>query len=331
MKAVLKATFASLILVYFLWSGVIGNPYGLDILAVALVFGLYAAGVDLAWGYGGILLLGSALFYGIGAYGMAFALQREWEPLLTYPSVIGVSVLLALVIAYIGFRARASQVHFGLIGLAISLGFERLAVTAYDITGGSNGLTGIGRPVLGGVVDLSDSRAYYFVVLAVVTAVIGALYYARSSAWGDAVRAVKTDELKAEALGYNVLAVKLQVVAVSAAVISLAGTLFPPVSGTAYPALFGIALNMQALVWVAIGGAGTLLGPFVLAAVLKILESYLSGVFIDYYLLVLGLTFVFVVVVLPQGFGGMVSEIVRRVSRFAQRGRKPADKPEVER
>lgn len=329
MKVILKVAFAGLVLAYFLWSGVIGNPYGLDILAVALLFGLYAAAVDLAWGYGGILLLGSALFYGIGAYGMAFALQRGWEPLLTYPAVVSLSVLLAVVIAYIGFRARASQVHFGLIGLAISLGFERLAVTAYDITGGSNGLTGIGRPVLGGVVDLSDSRAYYFVVLAVVTVVIGALYYARSSAWGNAVLAVKTDELKAEALGYNVLAVKLQVVAATAAMISLAGTLFPPVSGTAYPALFGIALNMQALVWVAIGGAGTLLGPFVLAAVLKILESYLSGVFIDYYLLILGLTFVFVVVVMPQGFGGLVSEIVRRGTRFAQRGQKPAEKTEV--
>lgn len=331
MKVALKVVFVGLILAYFLWSGIIGNPYGLDILAVALVFGLYAAGVDLAWGYGGILLLGSALFYGIGAYAMAFSLQRGWEPLLTYPAVVGLSVLLALVIAYIGFRARASQVHFGLIGLAISLGFERLAVTAYDITGGSNGLTGIGRPVLGGVVDLSDSRAYYFVVLAVVTAVIGALYYARSSAWGDAVRAVKTDELKAEALGYNVLAVKLQVVAMTAAVVSFAGTLFPPVSGTAYPALFGISLNMQALVWVAIGGAGTLLGPFMLAAVLKLLESYLSGVLIDYYLLILGLTFVFVVVVMPRGFGGMVSEIVRRGSRLAQRSQKSAEKTEAER
>lgn len=331
MKTALKVAFAALILAYFLWSGVIGNPYGLDILAVALVFGLYAAAVDLAWGYGGILLLGSALFYGIGAYGMAFALQRGWEPLLTYPAVVSLAVLLAVVIAYIGFRAHASQVHFGLIGLAISLGFERLAVTAYDITGGSNGLTGIGRPIIGGVVDLSNSRAYYFVVLTVVTTVIGALYYARSSAWGNAVRAVKTDELKAEALGYNVLAVKLQVVAVTAAVISLAGTLFPPVSGTAYPALFGIALNMQALVWVAIGGAGTLLGPFVLAAVLKILESYLSGVLIDYYLLILGLTFVFVVVVMPQGFGGMVSGIVRRGLRLVQRGQKPAKKTEVER
>jgi ABC-type branched-subunit amino acid transport system permease subunit len=301
---------------YLLWAGLTNEPYEVDVLATALVFGLFAAGVDLSWGYAGILLLGSALYFGLGAYAMAFALREGWEPLFAYPLGIGAAVAVGFAIALVGFRVRASQVHFGLMGLAISLLFQRLAVSAYDLTGGSNGLPVSSRPTLLGVLDLTDSRTYFFFVLAVVVAVIGGLYLVLRSGWGDAVRAVAADETKAEALGYHVLAVKLQVSIGAAAVIGLAGTLFTPVSGTAYPDLFGIGLSMQALVWVAIGGAGSLLGPAVLAVALKELESYLSSVLMDYYLLILGAAFVIVVLVVPNGLAGLLARF-RPVPRRA--------------
>lgn len=309
----LGAVFA--VLGYLLWAGVSTDPYDLDVLAVALVFGLYAAGVDLSWGYGGILLLGSALYFGLGAYAMAFALQRGWEPVLAYALGSGAAVVVGLAIALVGFRVRASQVHFGLMGLAISLLFQRLAVSAYDLTGGSNGLTVATRPDLGGIVDLSSSTSYYFFVVVVVAVVVGGLYAALGSAWGDAVRAVRVDETKAEALGYHVLAVKLQVSALAAGVIALAGTLFAPVSGTAYPDLFGIVLSMQALVWVALGGPGSLLGPVLVAVLLKELESYLSSFLIDYYLLILGAIFMVVVLTIPNGLAGIATRLRPLVPR----------------
>jgi ABC-type branched-subunit amino acid transport system permease subunit len=300
---------------YLVWAGLTNDPYEVDVLATALVFGLFAAGVDLSWGYAGILLLGSALYFGLGAYVMAFALREGWEPLLAYPLGMGAAVVVGFAIALVGFRVRASQVHFGLMGLAISLLFQRVAVSAYDLTGGSNGLPVATRPNLLGAIDLSESRTYFFFVAAVVVGVIAALYVALRSAWGDAVRAVSADETKAEALGYDVLAVKLQVSVAAAAVIGLAGTLFTPVSGTAYPDLFGIGLSMQALVWVAIGGAGSLLGPALLAVVLKELESYLSSVLIDYYLLILGAVFVVVVLAVPNGLAGLGARLRIRVPR----------------
>jgi ABC-type branched-subunit amino acid transport system permease subunit len=94
--------------------------------------------------------------------------------------------------------------------------------------------------------------------------------------------------------------------------------MFTSVTGTPYPALFGVALNMQVLVWVALGGAGTLLGPFVVAAGLKVTESYLSDVALDYYLLVLGTVFVVVVITLPAGLGGLVRTVLRRVGARAE-------------
>jgi ABC-type branched-subunit amino acid transport system permease subunit len=300
-------------LAYLAWRGVTSDVYELDILMLAVVFGLYAAAVDFAWGYGGILLLGSALFFGLGAYGAGFALDRGWEPLLIYPLAMVCASSVAVLIGFVAFRRGASQVHFGLIGLALALAFERIAVTAQDLTGGSNGLIGLPRPVLGGMVDLSSSTDMYTAVVAVAALAVLTLYVLQGSAWGDAVRAVRMDERKAAALGYDVVAIKLQVLALVAALVALAGAMFTSVTGTAYPALFGVALNMQVLVWVALGGAGTLLGPFVVAAGLKVTESYLSDVALDYYLLVLGVVFVVVVIALPAGLGGLARTLLRPV------------------
>jgi ABC-type branched-subunit amino acid transport system permease subunit len=308
------------LLVYLVSTGATAAPYGLDIMATALVFGLYTAGVDMSWGHGGVLMLGSALFFGIGAYGMAFALTEDVEPLLAFPVIILVAVLLGLLIAYVGFRSRAAQIQFGLIGLAVALGFQRLAVSLYDLTGGSNGLNGVVRPVIAGFLDLSDPRHYYFFVLVVTLTIVGLLWAIQRSAWGDAVRAIRDDPDRASSLGYRVDRIRFQVVAISAAVIATAGTLFPALSGTAYPDLFGITLNMQALVWVAIGGAGTLFGPFLLACSLKVTESYLAGVTADYYLLVVGVAFILAVIVAPQGIGGLVRDGFRSLTRRSNQG-----------
>lgn len=314
-RRVINLAMALGVLVYFVVSGTTAQAYGVDVLAVALIFGLYAAGVDMSFGHGGILLLGSALFFGIGAYGMAFAMRSGLEPLLAYPLIMAVAVVVGLVIAQVGFRARAQQVQFGLIGLAISLMFERLAISAYDLTGGSNGLTGIRRPILGGVLPLTTAHSYYAFVVCVCLVALAALWLLARSAWGQAVRAVRDDPGRASSLGYDVMRIRFQVVALTSAVIALSGALFPAVSGTAYPELFGIVLNMQALVWVAIGGAATLFGPFLLAAGLRILESYLAGVWTNYYVLAIGVAFVVTVTAVPQGIGGAVSAGLNRLTR----------------
>jgi ABC-type branched-subunit amino acid transport system permease subunit len=318
-----SATFV--VLAYMVSTGLTAQPYGLDIFATAMVFALYTTGVDLSWGSGGVLMLGSALFFGIGAYGMALALTHGVDPVLAYPAVILAAVLLGLLIAFVGFRSRAAQIQFGLIGLAVALAFQRLSVSLYDLTGGSDGLNGVTRPVLAGVIDLTDPRSYYFFVLAVVAAIVTLLRLLKRSAWGDAVRAIRDDPERASSLGYRVDVMRYQVVAVSAAVIATAGTLFPSLSGTAYPELFGITLNMQALVWVAIGGAGTLFGPLILAFVLKVVESDLAGVSADYYLLVIGVAFIVAVIAAPQGIGGLVRDGLHGLLGLRRRKNRHAD------
>jgi urea transport system permease protein len=325
MRRSLRPVVLAIGLAYLVWRGLTSDVYELDILMVAIVFGLYAAAVDFAWGYAGILLLGSALFFGLGAYGAGFALDRGWEPLLIFPLAMLSASVVAAVIGFVAFRRGASQVHFGLIGLALALAFERIAVSAQDLTGGSNGMIGLPRPLLGGAVDLTTSTDLYWVLVTVAALAILFLYALQASAWGDAVRAVRMDERKAAALGYDVLAIKLQVLALVAALVALSGAMFACVTGTAYPALFGVALNMQVLVWVALGGAGTLLGPFVVAAGLKVTESYLSDVALDYYLLVLGIVFVVVVIALPAGLGGLARTLLRRAGARPERGELPAE------
>jgi ABC-type branched-subunit amino acid transport system permease subunit len=304
--------------------GRFSDPFGLFIVSSALVLALLALSVDLQWGYAGILNLGPAAYLGLGAYTYALvqrkvtAVSPTW---LAFGLAILLGVVLAVVVAFPAFKARTLPVYYALITLAVALILQRWTAVSYDLTGGSNGITGIRLPdfSLPGLPLKMTTTDQFFPLAAGVAIVVylGLLWLTRSR-FGRVMAAIRDDEEKAATLGYDVSAVKLVVAAIAGGIGALAGALYAPLAGTAHPSLFGIAFSIQAFVWVAVGGQGTLIGPLLAAIALKLLENQLRGISADGYLIALAALFMLAVIFLPKGIAGLFSGIAREArSRLA--------------
>jgi len=302
---------AALLLIGLLIYGRLADPFGLFIVASALVLSLLALSVDLQWGYAGILNLGPAAYLGLGAYTYAITQRKITAGSPTYLAfalAILFGIVLAVIVAFPAFKARTLPVYYALITLAVALILQRWTAVSYDLTGGSNGLVGIPLPdfSLPGL-DLKMTTAEQFFPLAsgvVVAAYLACLWLTRSR-FGRLLAAIRDDEEKVATLGYDVATTKLIVAAIAGALGALAGALYAPLAGTAHPSLFGIAFSVQAYVWVAVGGQGTLIGPILAAIALKLLENRLRGVSADGYLMLLAAVFMLVVIFLPKGIAGL--------------------------
>ena len=286
------------------------DGYYLDVIATALLLGLFAAAVDLSLGYTGILNLGSALYFGVGAYCAALA-QRDGfafgSGLLFAVLVTGV---LSAVIGIIGLKLQRSAIQFALLGLVVSLSFEQLAINSYTFAGGSNGITSIRFPSLLGIA--TPRYEYFYLVVVVVAALIGLLIFLSRSHAGRLLILTRDEPEKAVSLGYDVDGIKIVVTMITAVVSAVAGALYVPLIGIAYPEMFSVVPNMLVLVWVAIGGLASLVGPFLLAALLKIVEFELGSRFVDWYLLILGALFVLVVTMNSQGVWRVLGRLSMR-------------------
>jgi ABC-type branched-subunit amino acid transport system permease subunit len=321
---------AALLLIGLLIYGRLADPFGLFIVSSAMVLSLLALSVDLQWGYAGILNLGPAAWLGLGAYTYA-VVQREVTAgsptYIAFALAILLGVILAVVVAFPAFKAHTLPVYYALITLVVSLILQRWTSVSYDLTGGSNGLIAIPLPdfSLPGL-DLALTSTDQFYPLAagvVIVAYLGCLWLTRSR-FGRVLVAIRDDEEKVATLGYDVSSAKLIVAAIGGALGALSGALYAPLVGTAHPSFFGIALSIQAYVWVAVGGQGTLLGPIVAAIGLKLLENQLRGVSADGYVMLLAAVFVLVVLFLPKGIAGLFTSDTKTIrDRFRRAGRAP--------
>ena len=241
---------AVLLLLGLLLYSRLADPFGLFIVASALVLALLALSVDLQWGYAGILNLGPAAYLGLGAY--TYAITRREITIgsptyLAFALAIVLGIVLAVVVAFPAFKARTLPVYYALITLAVALILQRWTAVSYDLTGGSNGLVAIPLPdfSLPGL-DLKMTAAEQFFPLAsgvVVVAYLACRWLTRSR-FGRVLAAIRDDEEKVATLGYDVAATKLIVAAIAGALGALAGALYAPLAGTAHPSLFGIAFSV---------------------------------------------------------------------------------------
>lgn len=307
-----EARWAVVLAVGLLIYGRSADPFGLFIMSSALVLSLLALSVDLQWGYTGILNLGPAAFLGLGAYTYALVQRKVTAGSPTYLAfalAIALGIVFAVAVAFPAFRVRTLPVYYALITLAVTLILQRWTAVSYDLTGGSNGLVGIPLPdfSLPGLELQLTSPEQLFPLAAgvVILAYLGCLWLTRSR-FGRLLVAIRDDEEKVATLGYSVAGAKLAVAAIAGALGALAGALYAPLIGTAHPSLFGIALSVQAYVWVAVGGQGTLIGPLLATLGLKLLENRLRGVSADGYVMILAAGFILVVLFLPKGIAGLV-------------------------
>jgi urea transport system permease protein len=275
-----------------------------------MIFGMFALSYNLIWGNAGLLSFGHSAFFAIGAYGVAVLsghVTGAFSGYLAIAAGIMVPMLVGALIGYFVFYGKINGVYFGVITLAVAIVLQQVFVSASSLTGGDNGLFGYDLPNFGipGVLDLSLSNEYvaYFTVLLASVVVIALCSWLTKSKFGRAVKAISLNEERMESLGYNTALYKMIMFAVSCGIAGLSGGLFTTV-GFVSPGLFGLAFSTQVIVWVAVGGKGTLWGPFIGAFVISILETVLSGFFVDIWFLILGVALVAIVLFWPNGIAG---------------------------
>ncbi|MCF8466878.1 MAG: branched-chain amino acid ABC transporter permease [Sneathiella sp.] len=302
-------------------------------LSAYLVYGLLAISLSLVWGYGGILCFGQAMFFGIGGYIMAVFTKGMIYPDLT-SSYLGLlaamagSAMFALALGFFLFAGRGiSGAYLAIITLAIALVLERLMNNWYAL-GGYNGLLNVPPLKLvafGLSYELWDKLPTFYIILGIVAAVFFAVTLLVNTSYGLLLTAIRTHPDRLSSLGYSVLNLRLSVFSLSAAIAGLAGALFVTLDGFASPTLIGFTLSTEALIWVAIGGKEMLLAAFLGAIFTRTAESWLSEIFGDYWILILGIAFMVSVVLLPKGL--LATPFERLTRRKRVRPSSPAIAP----
>ena len=309
--------------------------YVVSLVGKYLSFAILALAVDLVWGFAGILSLGHAAFFALGGYAMGMYLMRQiagrgvygnalpdfmvflnWQELPWYwygfgsfPFAVLMAMLapglLALVFGWLAFRSRVTGVYLSIITQALTYALL-LAFFRNDMGfGGNNGLTDF-KEILGAPLAAPGTRAALLVATA--TALCALYLLARwltRSRFGKVLVAVRDAESRTRFLGYRPESYKLLVWTLSAVMAGVGGALYVPQVGIINPGEFAPANSIEAVVWVAVGGRGTLVGAILGAFSVNALKTWLTSFAPDFWLFVLGGLFVAVTIFLPKGIVGL--------------------------
>jgi branched-chain amino acid transport system permease protein len=269
-----------------------------------MIFALAATSLNLVLGYGGMVSFGHAAFFGAGAYTVAIlahhGVSNAW---IAWPLALLVSAALALAIGVISLRTRG--VYFIMITLAFAQMVYYLFVSLKDY-GSDDGLSLAERSAIGLGVRLQNDTAFYYVVLVFLGLALYALSRLGASRFGQAIRAIKENETRAEAIGFPVFRLKLACFVMAGAVAGLAGALIANQNTFVSPSLIHWTQSGLLMVMVIVGGTGYLYGGALGAAVLLVLEETLSG-HTEHWQLVLGAILLAIVLFAPKGLAGMFS------------------------
>jgi branched-chain amino acid transport system permease protein len=282
-----------------------------------LIFGLFALGFNLLYGYTGLLSFGHAAYYGLGAYGTGIALAKLKVTSLWLG--IGIGLGTALVGgALVGFFClRRRGIYFAMLTLAFAQMLYFIAFHAADLTGGDDGLRGIPLPAVtlpGVSLSLRDPLVFYYFAYVLVVLAVAALKRILDSPFGAVLQAIRENSDRAVACGYDINRVKLLSFVFSASFAGLAGAL-DALRLTVVPvdSLYW-STSGQVVIMTLLGGAGTFFGPFVGAATYLVLADRLS-VFIEFWPLVIGVIFMAFVLFLPKGIWGTLLDRLTPAAR----------------
>ncbi len=322
--------------------------YILQLIGKYLCYASLALAVDLVWGFCGILSLGHAAFFALGGYCMGMYLMRQigtrgvyGNPLLpdfmvflnykelpwfwhgfrhfsfAGPMIIIVPSLLALALGWFAFRSRVTGVYLSIITQAMTYALQ-LAFFRNDMgLGGNNGLTDY-KDILGFSVQADSTRGALCFASALALAIFLVISAAIvSSRFGKALTAVRDAESRMRFLGYRVEGYKLFVFVLSAAMAGIAGALYVPQVGIINPSEFAPGNSIEAVLWVAVGGRGTLVGPVVGAFIVNWAKTYLTGALPEVWLFALGALFILVTLFLPKGVVGLWEQLKPRKAQPA--------------
>jgi branched-chain amino acid transport system permease protein len=256
-------------------AGLAYQPFYLDLFRRIMIFAIAAVSLDIILGYGGMVSLGHAAYLGIGAYAVAVpALHGIHSAWLQWPLAMALSGLAALLIGAVSLRT--SGVYFIMITLAFAQMLYYIGISI-EPWGGDDGMRLAGRSQLGGPLDLGDPHVFYYVVLALLAALLLVGERVVEARFGTVIRAVKSNEARLQAIGVASFRYKLAAFVLAGAVCGLAGALLANQTEYLTPSFMHWTRSGDIIVMVILGGMGTLVGPVLGAAALLLLEHVLSA------------------------------------------------------
>ncbi|HEY7208573.1 MAG TPA: branched-chain amino acid ABC transporter permease [Gaiellaceae bacterium] len=303
------------VLVLLLVAPVLLDTYRTFLLTEILIFGLFAASLDILLGYGGLASLGHAGYFGVGGYAAGLLAQHVTSNAFAQ---LGVALAAAAGVALVTglFAVRSRGVYFLMLTLAFGQLLWVLALNWTSLTGGSNGLYGLPVPTLaGGSTWLALGDHVYWYTLGVFLVGYVALKVVVASPFGRGLAGLRGNEERMSSLGYNVPLYKLAVFTFAGAIAGYAGALACQQAKYFSPDAMSFEVSAVAVVVIVIGGQRTLVGAVLGAAFYYIVRDQLSDVLSSHWQLALGIVFVLVVYLLPGGIVGGGRRLVRRFAR----------------
>ena len=310
-----------------------------------LTFAILAMSLNLLWGYTGLLCLCQSLFFALGGYAMGMYLMLmigergayknplpdfmvflgyqelpiHWQPFYSFwfaaGAVLWVPGLVALIFGFLAFRSRIKGVYFSILTQALTYAVCLLFFRNDFTFGGNNGFTDF-KDILGqSLNDPSTTRWLYIAsaLLLLMTYLITSGLLA--SKLGKVQQAIRDSENRVLFSGYSTTSFKLVIFALSAMTAGAAGALYVPQVGGINPSAMDDAKSLEVVVWVAVGGRGTKWGPVIGAILVNLFKSYTTQAFPDYWLIIMGSMFVFVVLFMPDGIVGVYKQVKSKIAQ----------------
>jgi len=297
-----------------------------------LALAIAALGIDLIWGYTGLLSLGHGVFFAIGGYAFAMHLKLQipptasiqlpefmglygvtelpwfWQPFYSFPfsaaAIVLIPAILGALLGYLVFRNRIRGVYFSILTQAATIVFFNFFNGQQKLINGTNGLTDF-KTLFGATVNDRDTQYIFYILTILFLAATYALCrWLTSGRFGRLLVAIRDDEVRLRFSGYNPTGYKVLVFAISAGLAGIAGALFTVQTGIISPKAMDIAFSIEMVIWVAVGGRATLSGAVLGTLLVNFGKSFLSEQFPEVWLFFQGALFLIVVTVLPDGLVG---------------------------
>jgi branched-chain amino acid transport system permease protein len=284
------------------------DTFAVNVLTRSMIYAVLAVTVDLLWGFAGILTFGQAAFFGVGAYAAAMILGAYGATpagiALALATAVVAPALLGFVVGWLSFYHRSTPLYASVISLVVPIVVTQLIYSGGEWTGSSSGLVGFE------VLPFEIEGFFRLAALVLIGVTLAAWILVRSDA-GRALVALRDNEARCAYLGLNPRRLQIRLTAALAAVAGLAGFLFANASGVVAPENAGFLFGTELVIWVALGGRGTLLGPVLGTVAIDYLAANLSGDLPFLWQLLLGTAFVAIIILLPGGLADLVVRLWR--------------------
>jgi branched-chain amino acid transport system permease protein len=305
---------------------IIGNEFYVNMATQVLIYGLFALSINVMLGYGGMVSLGHSAYLGISGYACILLVQAGYDQLLAAVLAVLISTAFAAVFGVLSLRAPG--LGFIMITLALGQIVWGVAYRANDLTGGDNGIRHLARPQPFGI-DIRDATSFYYFTLAVFLVALFFLWRFSRSPFGASLTGTRDQPRRMRMLGHNVWLVRWLAFVMAGFWGSVAGILYVYYNLFLSPHAISLQQSAEILLMAILGGASTLTGPIVGAAIITLVKNVVST-YVERWNSLLGAIFVLAIIFMPYGLVPGFKRLWARIRRSAERRKVAAEKPAPE-